>query len=156
MPCNAHWADVEYVPQKYRKENLKYTNQTSILTYCHTRTSAQRQRRNRTSRTPLAGQPLRDIVSQRNKVRVRVRASKTQQENSMWTSPKLSPPTAANRGTTTLREMWQGQKLPETMIPHRDGLEPSLAGTAQLHKYNLQTKSTFFNVQIMSKVNPSS
>ena len=48
------------------------------------------------------------------------------------TPPTLSLPTAANRRTTTLGGKVTGKEHSRAMFLHSDGLEPSLAGTAQL------------------------
>ena len=105
MPRNAHRADAEYAPlnTETRIENTPTKVSFNLLPYSNVR-PATAKKQDKAGLPRLAN--LSETVSKKTQnTRVRVRASKTQQEGSQSEGPQtFHRPTAANRRTTALGE----------------------------------------------------
>jgi len=81
---------------------------------------------------------------------VRVRASFTPQEDSQETPPTLSLSHGSQSPDDNLGKVVTGQKALETSLPHRNGLEPSLADTAQMPNSNRHISSEHYIIKAFS------
>jgi hypothetical protein len=83
------------------------------------------------SRTPSAGQPLRDDVSKKPKNEWIPQARKPNMKTRRVNFPQnFYSPQKPIVGRRPWNEKWQGNSILEVMFPHSDGLEPCLASMA--------------------------
>ena len=131
---NAHWSDVKLcTPKQSKRKLLKYTKQKLILTYSHNGSSVYRQRR-----TPGKARPSRLAkLFQTSTPEEQMYGSDSPSFNhSTRRLSRNAPPTLSlSHGSQSpydnLDKVVTGREVLETSLPHRDGLEPMLAGTAQ-------------------------
>ena len=73
-----------------------------------------------------------------------VLASVTPQEDSPETPPTLSLSRGSQSPDDNYGKLVTEQRALETLLPHRDGLEPNLAGTAQVLKNRIHKNPLLF------------